>query len=400
MHRSDGGGMSASGSGPANRLRARTAAGIIAAALAAAAAPGIAAGADSGSNVRLYGRFDAGLHYLHGVRTADGARASRLAAQSGDWGASWLGLTGTEQLGGGEAIVFWLEQGLNFKDGSVAGASAGTGDAFSRKATIGWSSRALGTVTLGRDILLSNGQWDIDPMMNELSSGNTLLRSRNALIGNNLVQYQSPTWAGVDMLAQFGLSEQTDLADPRKAGQHGRVRGVQVTYRQPGVEVRAQFNDLYDEYGKLGNLFTASREGFVGVAWNASASLLLQAGWNHLLAPDSAPGLADRADQLRLGGQYWSSKQLQLTAGVYRIQVRGGAGDATHDGAGHATMLAAGALYYFSPVTFTYLSAARVHNGAGSSFGVGSNTPGSANLDNPAAGHAQSGIYAGLVTGF
>lgn len=378
-----------------HRIKPALAAGFVT--LAASAVPVHAADV---TGVRLYGRFDAGLHYLHGVRTPDGVRANRLAAQSGDWGASWLGLTGTEQLGGGQALVFWLEQGLSLKDGAVAGASAGTGNAFSRKATVGWQSHALGTVSLGRDILLSNGQWDMDPMMNELSSGNTLMRSRNALIGNNLVQYQSPTVADFDLLAQYGLSERTDLADPAKAGQHGRIRGIQLTYRQPGIEVRAQLNDLYDEAGKLNNLFTASREGFVGLAWNATPALTVQTGWNHLLAPDTASGLADRADQLRIGGQYQPSKQVQFTAGVYRMQVRGGAGDATHDGAGHATMLAAGALYYFSPVSFLYVSAAHVHNGAGTGFGVGSNTPGSANLDNPAAGHAQSGLYAGLVTGF
>lgn len=352
------------------------------------------------SQVTLYGRFDVGVNYTHGVRTADGARTSRAAMHSGDWGASWLGFTGTEDLGGGQSIVFWLEQGLNLDDGSVAGASAGTGQAFSRKATIGWRSRTLGTVTLGRDILLSNGQWDIDPMMNELSSANTLMRSRNALIGNNLVQYQSPVVAGFDVLGQYGASEPGDRADPRKAGQHGRIRGVQLTYNVPGVEVRAQWNDLADEFGKLGNLFTASREGFIGAAWQATPAFKLQSGWNHVSAPDTAPGLADHADQVRLGGQYQATQQWQFTGGVYHMRVRGGTGDSTHDAAGRATMLAAGAIYYFSPVTFLYASAAHVHNSAGTAFGVGSNSPGSANLDNPTPGRSQSGVYAGLVTGF
>lgn len=352
------------------------------------------------AQVTLYGRFDAGINYLHGGRAADGSRTARVAVHSGDWGASWLGLTGTEDLGAGQSIVFWLEQGINLDQGTVAGASAGTGQAFSRKATIGWRSRTLGTVTLGRDILLSNGQWDTDPMMNELSSANTLMRSRNALIGNNLVQYQSPVLAGFDVLGQYGASEAGDRADPLKAGQQGRIRGLQLTYNVPGFEVRAQWNDLADEFGKLNNLFTASREAFLGAAWQATPAFKLQTGWNHVSAPDTAPGLADHADQLRLGGQYQVSRQWLFTGGVYHMRVRGGIGDGTHDAAGRATMLAAGALYYFSPVTFLYVSGAHVHNSAGTAFGVGSNTPGSANLDNPASGRAQSGLYAGMVTGF
>lgn len=355
--------------------------------------------AQGGSHVKLYGRFDAGLEYLHGLRNDDGAGSSRWSAQSGDWGASWLGLTGTEQLGAGQAIVFWLEQGINLDSGTVAGASAGTGGAFSRKATIGWRSDTLGTLSLGRDILLSNNQWDMDPMMNELSSATTLMRSRNALIGNRLVQYQSPQRHGVDLLLQYAPAS-GEHSEPPLQGQ--RIRGVQLSYATPALLLRAQWNDMASQDGKLDNLFTASRESFAGAAWKATPALTLQAGWNHLHAPDTPAGLASKADHVRLGGQYQMTRQLQLTAGLYHIRVRGGSGqpDPTHEAAGHATLLAAGGLYYFSPVSFLYLSAAQVRNGEHSNFGVGGYGAGTDNLANPATGHAQRAVYAGLVTGF
>lgn len=375
---------------------------LTACALALAALWAAPCHAQGGSHVKLYGRFDAGLEYLHGLRAADGASKTRWAAQSGDWGASWLGLTGTEELGAGQAIVFSLEQGISLDSGTVAGASAGTGEAFSRKATIGWRSDTLGTLSLGRDILLSNNQWDMDPMMNELSSATTLMRSRNALIGNHLVQYQSPQRHGVDLLLQYGASQREERSDPLMQGQKGRIRGLQLSYATPALLLRAQWNDMASQDGKLDNLFTASRESFAGAAWKATPALTLQAGWNHLHAPDTPAGLASKADHVRLGGQYQMTRQLQLTAGLYHIQVRGGSGqpDPTHEAAGHATLFAAGGLYYFSPVSFLYLSAAQVRNGEHSNFGVGGYGAGTDNLNNPATGHAQRAVYAGLVTGF
>ena len=371
---------------------------MMACALFAAALPCAPSRAQAGtdSRITMYGRFDTGLEYISGVRAADGARRSRWSGESGDWGASWLGWTGTEQLGDGQAIVFWLEQGLDLSKG----ASAVPGQPFNRKATVSWRSPGAGTFTLGRDILMSNTQWDMDPMMNELSSGTTLMRSRNALVGDNLVAYQSPVVDGFDLLGQYGLDESHGAGVAFRPGGTGRIRALQLTYTAASVQLRAQWNDLYDQNGKLSNIFTASRETFLGLGWNLTPALKLQAAWNHLTAPDTLPGLANRADHVRIGGRYQPVRQVQYTAGLYHIQVRGGAGDATHDGAGHATLLAAGALYFFSPITFAYVSVSHVHNGQGSDFSVGGYLPGTDSLNNPAQGHGQNGLYLGLVTGF
>ena len=360
-----------------------------------------AAQGTNGSNVTLYGRFDVGIDYINNVRQSGAAGAySRWHVESGDWGASWLGLKGSEDLGGGNAAVFNLEQGLDLMDGSVAGASAGTGTAFSRKATVGLQSRQYGTVLAGRDLLMSNNQWEMDPLMDEQTSAATLVRARNALIGNNMLQYISPTVAGLELQLQYAPSQLNDVTDPTYAGQYGRDRGLQLTYRTPRYVAMLQVNDLNDQYGKMSNIFISSRETFAGLLVNATSTLKLQVALNHLSAPDTAPGLADRADQWHVGVQYQISKPLQFTGGLFRIKVDGGAGDATHDAAGHATLLGLGVLYHFTPLTFLYLTGAHVSNAGGSNFGTFVNSPGTGNLDNPIQGGAQSSVYAGLVTGF
>ena len=374
---------------------------IISLATLALASSLCAAQDNNASKVTLYGRFDVGVDYMTGVHnTIGGPARSHWNTESSDWGASWLGLTGIEDLGGGNAAIFSLEQGLDLMNGTVAGASAGTGTAFSRKATVGFKSRDYGTVMVGRDLLMSNNQWEMDPLVDEQTSAATLVRARNALIGNNLVQYQSPSVAGFDVLLQYAPSEKTDREDPTMEGQYGRDRGIQVTYRAPGVVAMLQVNDLNDEYGKLSNIFVSSRETFLGIVVNATPKLKLQTAWNHLTAPGTAAGLANRADQLHIGARYQITPQLELSGGVFRVNVDGGGGDSTHDAAGHATLLGAGAMYHFTPLTFLYLTAAHVMNSGGSNFGTFVNSPGTDNVDNPAPGHSQSSLYAGIVTGF
>src|ERR1700676_2761241 len=60
------------------------------------------------TSVSLWGRVDAGVQYLTNVAGANGQRSNLLSAESGDDGASSLGISGTEDIGDGYKINFKL----------------------------------------------------------------------------------------------------------------------------------------------------------------------------------------------------------------------------------------------------------------------------------------------------
>jgi predicted porin len=349
--------------------------------------------------ITLYGRFDAGISYTTGVRDAAGGRGNSWRGESGNWGASWLGLSGDEGLGGGDAAFFALEQGIDLMHGT---GNAGPDVLFGRKSYVGYRSRDYGALRLGRDLSLGNYQWDMDPMMQELYSSTALMRWRNSSVINNAIGYQSPVLRGCDVFLQHSPGERPGAYNQGATGGYGRTDSIQLTYTGAALELRSQFSQFRDADGRFSNLFVASREAFAGVAYKLDGATTLQAGYNHLSAPDTPAGLADRADHGWLGAKVQATPHWLLSGALYHMRVTGGGGDATHDGAGRAILLAAGAMYLFSKNTFWYLSLAHVSNSTGAQFGVGARNPGSdnGNLDNPAPGKAQNGMYTGINATF
>ncbi|ERI27263.1 general bacterial porin domain protein [Burkholderia cenocepacia BC7] len=90
------------------------------------------------SSVTLYGRLDAGLEYLNGLQNGHQVRA-----ESGDWGTSLWGLKGSEDIGGGNKILFHLEGAFNTMNGGFSGSI------WDRFATVGISNDRYGTLLLG-----------------------------------------------------------------------------------------------------------------------------------------------------------------------------------------------------------------------------------------------------------
>ncbi|WP_230414160.1 porin [Collimonas silvisoli] len=350
------------------------------------------------SNVTIYGRLDVGFDYTTSIRATDGSSASRWRAQSSDWGASYLGLTGSEDLGNGLSAILNLEAGFNVMTGASTGAS---NQLFNRKAFVGLQSEKFGRVTLGRNLFIANGQWDADPMFEATYSAASLIRGRSVPITSNNVDWQSSKFGGFDVYAQMALGNQANGFNRGAAGSYGRSEGVQLTYRNDGIMLRAMYDTLRDSNGQLSNVFLYSNELFAGAAVTYR-SLTMMAGYNHLNAPDTPAGLAKTADHVWVGAKYQLSPQFLLDGAIYRVKVGSGNGDATHDASGHATLLAVGGMYNLSKRTFLYGTVAHVMNGENSNFGVAGNNPGANNnnFDNPAVGRNQSGVYLGMVTSF
>jgi predicted porin len=94
------------------------------------------------SSVTMYGIVDAGVQYL---TNADAAGHNQVSLASGSYLPSRFGFVGREDLGGGYAAIFRLENGFNLSNGAVAT----TTSFFNRFAFVGLDT-PVGQVTLGR----------------------------------------------------------------------------------------------------------------------------------------------------------------------------------------------------------------------------------------------------------
>jgi predicted porin len=177
--------------------------------VAAAAAVVFSAGAQAQSSVTLYGLVDAGID------VGRGGNGTLTRVISGGSFGSRLGFRGVEDLGGGMSAVFRLESGLNVDTGAFAQG----GLAFGREASVGLSSRSLGTVQLGR---LPTPYYSVQSVVDAFGwmgsggltaitrSGATTQQVLPLVIGarsDNALQYVSPKLGGFELRAQTGRKE-------------------------------------------------------------------------------------------------------------------------------------------------------------------------------------------------
>ncbi|WP_434106098.1 porin [Paraburkholderia caffeinilytica] len=165
------------------------------------------------SSVTLYGVIDEGLVYQSNAKTGGantaanpntGGKRFYLDSIAGLYGSRW-GLKGSEDLGGGLAAVFLLENGFNVNNGALGQ----NGLEFGRQAYVGVSSD-YGTVTLGR-------QYDtlfdfIGPLIfaDQIGTGASTLpgdvdNTQNAQRINNSIKYKSPNFKGLTANAMYSF---------------------------------------------------------------------------------------------------------------------------------------------------------------------------------------------------
>lgn len=166
----------------------------------AAAAALFAPLAHAQSSVTLYGLIDAGIVYTN---NANGASLWRL--NSGTVNGNRFGLRGTEDLGGGLAALFQLENGFNIGTGAL-----GQGQReFGRKSIVGLSHNTYGTVTLGRQydpvVDLVQGLTEDNYFGGVFSTPGDLDNYDNSLRVSNSVKYTSPLISGFQFAALYGF---------------------------------------------------------------------------------------------------------------------------------------------------------------------------------------------------
>jgi outer membrane protein OmpU len=174
------------------------------------------------SNVTLYGLLDTGISYFSNL----GGHSSWQQSSSVDLPSSW-GMTGSEDLGGGNRAIFKLESNFNISRGTIAGNTSG-GALFTKESYVGLSNNEFGTIRMGRIRLYTV---EMAPYVGASGSifgfhpGNFDLNVQSFF--NNTVAYDSPTYKGMQFGAMYSFGSTT-----APVTNTGRAYGFRLSYVQ------------------------------------------------------------------------------------------------------------------------------------------------------------------------
>ncbi|MGH8782971.1 porin [Paraburkholderia sp.] len=155
------------------------------------------------SSVTLYGIVDAGLTFTNNQKGEKAYQATQGNVQGSRWG-----LTGTEDLGGGNKVSFKLEDGFSLE----TGAAGQGGRMFGRSAWVALTNNRAGTITLGRQYnsvqdylsnLQINGVGALSQYANAVYDNDDL---NNTYRTDNAVKYTTPTFSGFTANAMYAFS--------------------------------------------------------------------------------------------------------------------------------------------------------------------------------------------------
>ncbi|MGN6665450.1 MAG: porin [Trinickia sp.] len=230
---------------------------------------GIAGAAHAQSSVTLYGVIDESITYVHHANGGQNMWALGNSS-AGDLAGSRWGLKGQEDLGGGLAAIFQLENGFDPSNGT----SQQGGREFGRQAFVGLTSASYGTLTLGR-------QYDpLVDMVQPITADNYFGSSfatpgdvdnyDNSARTSNAVKYLSPNFAGLQVEAMYafggvagstGSGQTWSLAAAYNNGPIGLAAGY---YRSNNTNTLNPLNGKrpgWDAAATSGNVFDSNING-------------------------------------------------------------------------------------------------------------------------------------------
>jgi predicted porin len=210
--------------------------------LALAVLGSFAGAASAQTNVTIYGVVDAGVS----VNNGGNAAGKKIGLDSGGQSGSRIGFKGTEDLGGGLAAIFTLENGFNVDDGTLSATTDATSRLFGRQAWVGLAG-GLGAVKFGRQqTALYSSLSAIDPFGISLSGdaqkmfGGGLYKQDPLSRTDNTVSFSTANFNGFSASASYGLGEAAG-----KTSQGSNV-GVGVQYVNGPVNVQFAYQDSSD----------------------------------------------------------------------------------------------------------------------------------------------------------
>ena len=174
--------------------------------LAAVAVLGAFAGSALAADVQLYGLIDTGLQYLHSDADTNKDATNSFSMESGMASGSRFGFKGTEDLGNGLTVGFVLENGFTSDDG------AENTSFFDRESSL-FLQGGFGKVAFGHMGSINGGisSWGKYGMISAFGTswGKYSAQAGNWAMGagmwDNMISYQTPTFAGVTVYAQYGM---------------------------------------------------------------------------------------------------------------------------------------------------------------------------------------------------
>ena len=189
--------------------------------LAAVAVLGAFAGSALAADVQLYGIVDTGLQYVHGDTdsTDPNSDFDSFSMESGLASGSRFGFKGTEDLGNGLTVGFILEDGIK--------SDTGVDDdvLFNRESSL-FLQGGFGKVAFGRIGSINGGvsSWAKYGVMSVFGtswgdySAQAGTWAMGASMWNNMIAYETPSFAGFKVFAQYGMGNQLKDTDDKLVG--------------------------------------------------------------------------------------------------------------------------------------------------------------------------------------
>lgn len=369
--------------------------------IAAAAALAASGTAFAQSSVTLYGVLDTGIELVTHADAA-GDKLIRMPGITGSMPSRW-GVRGKEDLGGGLAAVFTLENGFNTRAGDVNQGER----LFGRQAWVGLSS-PYGALTFGRQYTMTF--WaitDADALGPDIYGG---VGSIDAYIPNarsdNTVAYKG-TFGGFTAGAtySFGRDSTGTGNSPGQGTCAGSIPGnaqacrqwsAMLRYDAASFGVAASYDEQHGGPGAAANFFNGaapipltnssdkdSRTQLNG--YFKVGSFKFGGGWLGRFVDTSSPGVPDvHSNIYYLTGTYFATPYVVVDGGVYRTI------DSRQDTRG--TLAALRGTYLLSKQTSVYLQSGYLFNSAKAHYTLSQGGPGTT----PAAGIGQLGVMAGI----
>ncbi|HBZ58131.1 MAG TPA: porin [Sutterella sp.] len=203
--------------------------------LLAVAVLGAFAGSAMATDVTLYGVVDTGLVYTHSKVKYDGGDSEKkntFQMKSGNQAGSRWGLKGVEDLGNGYKVGFILESGFDSDTGK------GKSQFFNRESSL-FVDGGFGRILFGRMGSVNQGTSSTGKIGMISAFGTSYGDFANNAVGvfmagkslPNMITYQSPKFAGVQIHAQYAMSDDSgDGASENKARKTNRYAALAATY--------------------------------------------------------------------------------------------------------------------------------------------------------------------------
>jgi predicted porin len=165
---------------------------------------GVAGAAHAQTSVTLYGTIDTSITYVNHAQGSQNLWALGNSSNGNLSGTRW-GVKGNEDLGGGLAAIFQLENGFNPSTGQLGQGSR----LFGRQAYVGLTSNQFGAVTLGRQydplIDLVQGITEDNYFGSAFATAGDVDNYDNSFRVNNAVKYASPVWSGFQFETMYAF---------------------------------------------------------------------------------------------------------------------------------------------------------------------------------------------------